>query len=130
MSIGLSRASGRSGSRGSGSSTAPPAKLPDYTNWSRSGGSARLRPGRFRPLLQLAVELEVDLLVEEAQQPLDAAGFRQRIGVVPDQILDPPGGVVTSRPLVRTAGDFVARRQLGDHVLRRQVPTRREAGLK
>src|SRR5207248_9260605 len=84
------------------------------------------RPGGLGPLLKLAVELEVDLLVEEAEQALDASDLRKRIGVVPDEVLGPVHRVVAGRPFVRAARDLVARLELGDDVLRRDVPAGRQ----
>jgi len=44
-------------------------------------------PRREWPLLKLTVELDVEALVEEAEQVGDPPDLWERIGVVPDQVL-------------------------------------------
>src|SRR5581483_3611601 len=88
-----------------------------------------IAPRRFGALLQLAVELEVDLLVEEAQQTLDPADLGKRVLVVPDEVVNPGGRVVAGCALVGAPGHGVSWLEVGDHVLARDVPARRQAGL-
>src|SRR5436305_9019167 len=90
-------------------------------------GANAAAPRRLRALLELTVELDVDPLVEEAKVVLDAAYLRERITVVPDQIRLAVHRVVGSRPLVRTARHGVARLELGEHIVARDVPARRKA---
>ena len=57
----------------------------------RRGGGLGLDPvlpGGLGPALELAVDLDVAALVEEAQPPGDPVDRRERIVVVPDQVLD------------------------------------------
>src|SRR5829696_6098616 len=65
---------------------------------------SRLRPLRPRPLLLLAVHLEVHLLVEETQESSYLECLRYGLGVVPDEVLDslPPrlDRIVGRDPLV------------------------------
>jgi hypothetical protein len=90
-----------------------------------------LRPG---PLLLLAVHLEIHLLVEEAQVAFDLVSLRDRLRVVPDEVLHPPSPgldrVVRSHALVRAPGVLIAREEhlLAD-VLGRDVVARRQSGL-
>src|SRR5687768_8087934 len=50
-----------------------------------SCGRNWLRPLRLRPLLRLAVHLEVHLLIEEAQMTFYVGGCRYRVRIVPDE---------------------------------------------
>src|SRR5437016_8924750 len=69
---------------------------PSLTSVSRSAPRLRRRrvlrphpmaPGRGGPLLELAVELDVNPLVEEAQEPGDPSDFLERLVIDPDQVL-------------------------------------------
>src|SRR5437763_3742129 len=87
-----------------------------------------------RPLLRLAVELEVDTLVEEAEQVANRFGVVLRLRIRPDDVLDQPLAEahvpVGGRPLVRAAAPRRARdEQLGPHVVDRDVVARRQPGL-
>src|SRR5205823_9602542 len=93
-------------------------------------------PGPLRPraLAQLAVELEVDALVEEAEVVADVLRVVLGARVRPDEVVVPAaGGVevpVRGRALVRAARLLRARHeQLGADVLGRQVVARRQPGL-
>src|SRR5205807_4440347 len=79
------------------------------------------------PRLELAVELEVDALVEEAQHPGDPAHLVERLVVEPDQVLLRLAAVWPDREvprlaLVRAARHRIRRLELGDDVLPREVP--------
>src|SRR5437763_1002809 len=84
---------------------------------------------RRRTLLPPPVELQVDTLVEEAQQPADPGDLIERLAVAPDQIalqspVVEPDRVIRRRPLVGAVRDRLAVLELPDHVLARQVPPR------
>src|ERR1700757_2179111 len=104
-------ATGRCGSRTRACVTVPTPSRP------------RLRL-RLRPLGRLAVELDVDALVEEAQQAGDPPHLSQRLGVVPDEVLAAVDRVVGGGALVRAPGHGVRRLQRRDDVLTRDVPPR------
>src|ERR1700733_6214084 len=85
-------------------------------------------PGRFGPTLGLAVDLDVDALVEEAQAAGDQVDRTQRTVVVPDQVLDGLAAgnahrVIVGGALIRAAGHGVRGLELDRDVLGRQVPT-------
>src|SRR3954469_6254228 len=67
-----------------------PAESAGAPRATRPARNFRSRPGRDRPLLALAVDDEVDLLVEEAHQPSDARVLRDRGRVAPHEVLHDP----------------------------------------
>src|SRR5207248_3279845 len=94
----------------------------------------QLRPGRDRPLLQLAVDVDIHLLVEEAEILFDAGALGDRVGVAPDDVLQ-LGAADLRRPvrrlaLVRTARVLVRwREQVHAHVFAGNVVARGVGGL-
>src|SRR5215207_11093269 len=80
------------------------------------------RPGGHRTLLQLAVDEEVDALVEERDATGDLGGIAQRLAVAPRDVGRARGAEVRRLALVCAAGDEVSRfEQLGAHVIEREV---------
>src|SRR5215218_10944826 len=97
-------------------------------------GEASLRPLRLGPLLLLAIHLEVHPLVEEGQKPLYLSGLRDRLRVVPDEVLDPiRSGLnrpVRGDPLVRAPSGLLALDEyILAHVLGRDIVARRQPRL-
>ena len=85
-------------------------------------------------LLELAVELDVDPLVEEAVQARDPHRLGNRVGIAPDEVLGGLAGfeahrVVGGCALVRAMRDGVGGLELGDDVVDRQVPPGRQVRL-
>src|SRR5215211_2727002 len=92
------------------------------------------RPLGQRPLLELAVDLEVGALVEEREVVLDPHGVVARLAVRPYEVLlqpvADPHRPVAGEALVGAAGLLLTwLEQLGAHVVIRDVPARRQSGL-
>jgi hypothetical protein len=82
----------------------------------------------------LAVDFELDLLVVEAQVVFYLLGLRQRLRIVPDEVLDDltvrMHGVVRRDALVRAEDLRLTQdEQVRAYVLRRYVVAHRKAGL-
>src|SRR3954463_10192144 len=94
------------------------------------GGAHTARPLRLRPVDRRAVDRDVDLLVEEADEPGDRRRVGQRLLVRPDDVALTAHGPVRREALVRADRDRVARAQaVHRDVVARQVVARRQPGL-
>src|SRR5918998_3442752 len=95
----------------------------------RSRGASAAAPLRLRSLLGLAVDLDVDALVVEADQVPDRLHLPLRLGIAPGHRVLAGDVEVGGLALVGASGAVIRRLELGPDVLAPEVPARWKAGL-